>query len=130
MTVNNGRGNNSGRGARYRKFSGKATASLPGAATQQAREGACKELAPHVFDFGAKDSADLLTTSWDAMKVHIGTKYNEDIKMELENGSETIIPLPKLSEELTKVHEEQWEQQKRRLERILRAKEQAETVVG
>jgi hypothetical protein len=128
MTVNNGRGNSSGRGARYRKFSGKATAPLPVTA-QPAREGACKGLGTHVFDFGSKDPADLLTTSWDALKVHVGTKYNEDIKMELENGSETTIPLlPKLSEELTRVHEEQWEQQKRRLERILRAKEQAEIV--
>jgi hypothetical protein len=99
-----------------------------GAAAQPPREGACKELGPHVFDFGSHDSADLLTTSWDALKVHVGTKYNEDIKMELENGNETIIPLPKLSEELTRVHKEQWEQKKRRLERILRAKEQAETV--
>jgi hypothetical protein len=128
MTVNpNGRGN-SGRGARYRKFGGNAIAPLPGAAAQPPREGACKELGPHVFDFGSHDSADLLTTSWDALKVHVGTKYNEDIKMELENGSETTIPLPKLSEELTRAHEEQWEQQKRRLERILRVKEQAENV--
>jgi hypothetical protein len=99
MTVNpNGRGN-SGRGARYRsKFSGKATAPLPGAAAKPPREGACKDLGPHVFDFGSQDSADLLTTSWDALKVHVGTKYNEDIKMELENGSDTIIPLPKLLE--------------------------------
>jgi hypothetical protein len=48
--------------------------------------------------------------------------------MELENGSETTIPLPKRSEELTRAHEEQWEQQKRRLERILRVKEKAENV--
>jgi hypothetical protein len=95
---------------------------------QPAREGACKELGPHVFDFGSKDSADLWTTSWDALKIQVGTKYNKDIKMELENGSETIIPLSKVSEELTRLHEEQWGQQKRRLERILRAKEQAETV--
>jgi hypothetical protein len=130
MMVNpNGRGNNAGRGGRYRgKYSGKATAPLPGATAQPPREGACKELGPHVFDFGSHDSADLLTTSWDALKVHVGTKYNEDIKMELENGSETIIPLPKLSEELTAAHKEQWEHQKRRIERILRVKEQAENV--
>jgi hypothetical protein len=48
--------------------------------------------------------------------------------MELENCTETIIPEPQLSEELTRAHEQKWEQQKTRLERILRAKEQAETV--
>jgi hypothetical protein len=107
MTVNpNGRGY-SGRG-RYRgKYSGNTIAPLPGAAVQPPREGACKELGPHVFDFGSPYSADLLTTSWDALKVHVGTKYNEDIKMELENDSETTIPLPKLSEELIRAHEEQ-----------------------
>jgi hypothetical protein len=36
--------------------------------------------------------------------------------------------MPKMSEEVTRAHEEQREQQKRKLERILRAKEQAETV--
>jgi hypothetical protein len=129
MTVNpNGRGC-SGRGGRYRgKYSGNVIAPLPGAAARPPREGACKELGPHVFDFGSPDSADLLTTSWDALKVHVGTKYNEDIKMELENGSETVIPLPKLSEELTAAHEEQWEHQKRRIERTLRVKEQSENV--
>jgi hypothetical protein len=49
--------------------------------------------------------------------------------MELENCTETVIPKPQLSEELTRAHEEKWEQQKTRLERrIVRAKEQAEVM--
>jgi hypothetical protein len=53
----------------------------PAAAAQPARVGACEDLGPHMFDFGSQDSADLLTTSWDALKIQLGTKYNKDIKM-------------------------------------------------
>jgi hypothetical protein len=131
--MSNPGGDNSGRGRgnanKYKgEYQGKRGAT-PATNPQPARRvGACDKLGGHVFDYGTKDSADLLTTSWDALTIHAGTNYNEDIKMELENCTETIIPEPQFSEELTKAHEEKWEQQKTRLEQILRAKEQAETV--
>jgi hypothetical protein len=128
---NAGGGNPGGRGNanKYKgKYQGKRGATPATNPQPTRRVGACDKLGGHVFDYGTKDSADLLTTSWDALKIHAGTNYNEDIKMELENCSETIIPEPQLSEELTRAHKEKWEQQKKRLERILRAKEQAETV--
>jgi hypothetical protein len=93
---NTGGGNSGGRGNanKYKgKYQGKRGAT-PATNPQPRRVGACDKLGSHVFEYGTKDSADLLTTSWDALKIYAGTNYNEDIKMELENCTETIIPEP------------------------------------
>jgi hypothetical protein len=93
---NTGGGNSGGRGNanKYKgKYQGKRGAT-PATNPQPRRVGACDKLGSHVFDFGSKDSADLLITSWDALKIHAGTNYNEDIKMELENCTGLRLPFP------------------------------------
>ena len=87
---------------------------------QPTRVGACEKLVGHhVFDYGSKDATDLLETTWEAIKTYVGTHFNEDIKLELETGIETVIPEPTLPKELIEAHEKQWELQKARLERTI-----------
>ena len=120
-------GRNGGKGGHHYKgrFSQKKGGPV---AIQPKRVGACDKLGSHVFDYGTADASDLLTTTYDAVKTHVGTHYNEDIKMELETGAQITIPVPKIPQEAVKAHEQQWEFELRRLRRSLQTKEMAEDI--
>jgi hypothetical protein len=78
----NGRGGrgNSGRGGRGRgrgqNYTGSADA---------LKRGLCTPLGTNVFDYGQKNAADQMRTSWEKLVQYVGTNYGQDISNELQN---------------------------------------------
>ena len=54
----------------------------------------CSALGDHVFNYGQRDSADQMRTTWEKVVHHTGTVFGNDISMELLTRTETVIPAP------------------------------------
>ena len=80
---------NSGRGGRGR---GRGQ-SYTGAGTA-AKKGLCTTLGTNVFDYGQKNVADQMRTTWEKLVQHVGTSYGQDISNELMNKTIVNIVQP------------------------------------
>ena len=56
------------------------------------KTGACKSLDAHVFDYGPKNAADQMATTWEQIVIHVGTNMGEDISNELRNRKRESFP--------------------------------------
>jgi hypothetical protein len=61
-------------------------------------------LGSHVFDFGDKEAADQMNTSWEKLVQHVGTNYGQDISNELQNKVRLTIPEPTYSAAIMTKH--------------------------
>jgi Reverse transcriptase (RNA-dependent DNA polymerase) len=88
-----GRGGGRGGGQRKRAGQkGKPTTKTP------AKTGANKALGNHIFDYGARNAADQMTTTWEHIIVLAGSTMGEDIANELRNESHIHLPKPDIPE--------------------------------
>ena len=81
------------------------------------KTGACKSLGTHVFDYGPKNAADQMATTWEQIVIHVGTNMGEDISNELRNRKETIIPKPEIPPDVVARYEAEVQRKARQLER-------------
>ena len=79
-----GRGGRSGRG-RGHNYTG---------ASKASKKGLSDALGSYVFDYGQKNSADQMRTSWEKLVQYVGTTYGQDISNELTNKAAVTIPEP------------------------------------
>jgi hypothetical protein len=81
--------------------------SVPGKTTTKpnSKAGANKSLGVHVFDYGTKNAANQMATTWEAIIVLAGSTMGEDICNELRNEKQIIIPKPKIPLEAEEAHE-------------------------
>lgn len=63
------------------------------------KAGANKTLGSHVFDYGNKNAADQMATTWENIIVLAGSTMGEDICNELRNEKAVIIPRPTVPQE-------------------------------
>ena len=54
----------------------------------------------NIFDYGTRNVADQMHTSWDKVSEHIGTECGNDITNELKNKRELVIPEPTYSNDV------------------------------
>lgn len=88
---NGGRG---GRGNAARGARGRGRGYNYKGASSTTKKGLCTTLTTHVFDYGQKNAADLMKTSWDKLVQHVGTTYGQDIASELKNKVTVIVDEP------------------------------------
>ena len=81
------------------------------------KTGSCKSLGTHVFDYGPKNAADQMATTWEQIVIHVGTNMGEDISNELRNRKETIIPKPEIPPDVVARYEAEVQRKARQLER-------------
>jgi hypothetical protein len=81
-----GRGDRSGRGSgRGQSYTG---------ASKASKSGLCKTLDDNVFDYGHKEAADQMRTSWEKLVQYVGATYGKDISNELHNKTTAILAEP------------------------------------
>ena len=77
-----------GRGGRGQHYTG---------TTATQKKGLFVALRSHVFDFGDKEAADQMNTSWEKLVQHVGTNFGQDISNEIQNKVRLTIPEPTCS---------------------------------
>jgi len=94
------RGNgSSGRGrGRGRGYSGR------GGQAPAKKSGLCAALTTHMFDCGAKGSADQMRVTLEKITHHVGTSMGNDICTELTNRARIVIPAPTHTPEVLARH--------------------------
>ena len=91
MSGRGGRGYRGGRGNSGRGGRGRGRGqSYTGAATA-AKKGLRTSLGTNVFDYGQKNVADQMRTTWEKLVQHVGTSYGQDISNELQNKTTVTI---------------------------------------
>ena len=60
----------------------------------------CSALGTNIFDYGTRNAADQMRTSWDKIGECVGTEYGNDIANELKNKRELVIPEPACSDDI------------------------------
>jgi len=60
----------------------------------------CSTLGTNIFDYGTRNAADQMRTSWDKIGEHVGTEYGNDIANKLKNKRELVIPEPACSDDI------------------------------
>ena len=101
-------GRGRGRGWQRKSRSQKAASSKTNKKT-----GVSKTLGNHVFDFGPKNAADQMTTTWEQIIIHVGINMGEDIRNELRNRTRVTIPPPDMPAAAVARHtaDTDWERQ-------------------
>ena len=118
-------GNRSGRGRGRGNRSGRLSGKPSNSPVSQKKTGSQKELEHHVFDYGTKGAADQLSTTWEKIVTFVGTNMGEDIRNELRNEREVIIPTPGYSQEVQDRLEDEANRQERFNRRMRDAKRTA-----
>ena len=118
-------GNRSGRGRGRGNRSGRWSGKPSNSPVSQKKTGSQKELEHHVFDYGTKGAADQLSTTWEKIVTFVGTNMGEDIRNELRNEREVIIPTPEYSQEVQDRLEDEANRQERFNRRMRDAKRTA-----
>ena len=88
-----GRGRGHGRGQNYSGTSGGTK-----------KQGMCPALGTHMFDYGQKESADQMRTSWDKLCQYVGANYAHDIGNELQNKTALLLREPEYNASVTERH--------------------------
>ena len=96
-----GRGRGRGKGGRG-KGKGRGSNHVP--ATPTKTKGLCAALGNHVFEYGQKESADQVRTTWDKIVQYSGTIYGHDISNELQNKKTLVIQEPEYSQDTLTEH--------------------------
>ena len=96
-----GRGRGRGKGGRG-KGKGRGSSHVP--ATSAKAKGLCAALGNHVFEYGQKESADQVRTTWDKVVQYSGTIYGHDISNELQNKKTLVIQEPEYSQDTLTEH--------------------------
>jgi hypothetical protein len=73
-------------------------------ASSTSRRGLCTNLGSNVFDYGQKNSADQMRTSWEKLIQYVGTNYGQDISNELQNKMTVTIVEPVYTPEVLARH--------------------------
>ena len=58
-----------------------------------AKKGLESALGANIFDYGQKNSADMLRSSWEKLVLFVGNKYGQDIGNEIKN----LVPVERVS---------------------------------
>jgi len=87
-----------------------------------AKTGTNRSLGSHVFDYGPKNAADQMATTWEQIIIHDGTSLGEDIGNELRNEKSTTIPKPKIPEDLVDKYTEEVERKSSQKDWMIQAK--------
>ena len=74
-----------------------------GTSTPKAR-GLCRDLGEHVFDYGGRSAPDQMVTTLATIVEYVGTEHGPDIRNELKNRREVIIPEPSHSQAIMQRH--------------------------
>ena len=93
-----------GRGAAGRGGRGRGNTYAP--ANGATKKGMCAALEHHIFDYGQKDSADQMRTTWDKIVSFAGTTYAVEIKNELLYKEPFILPEPEHTQTVLDDHKE------------------------
>ena len=86
-------GGRGGRGNRNRKR-GQPRGNSYAGASNSSKKGLCAALNSNVFDYGQKNSADQMRTSWEKIVQYVGTTYGQDISNELQNKAIVALTEP------------------------------------
>lgn len=92
-----GRGRSNGRGRSSNDRRGGGRGQRYNGVTSTATAGMCAALGTHVFDYGHKDAADQMKSTWEKLVLYIGINYGRDIQIELHNKQTVILAEPTLS---------------------------------
>ena len=89
-------GRSSGRGGRGNRNHkrGQPRGNSYAAASNSSKKGQCAALNSNVFDYGQKNSADQMRTSWEKLVQYVGTNYGQDISNELQNKAIVALTEP------------------------------------
>ena len=63
-------------------------------------KGMCSALGTNIFDYGARNAADRMRTTWDKIGKYVSTEHGNDIANKLKNKRELAIPEPTCSAEV------------------------------
>jgi hypothetical protein len=58
------------------------------------KNGLCETFGGNVFDYGHKEAADQMRTSWEKLVQYVGATYGQDISNELQNKTTVILTEP------------------------------------
>ncbi len=58
------------------------------------KKGLCDQLGIHVYDYGQKNAADLVRSSWEKLVQYVGTTYGQDIGSELHTKQTIVLDEP------------------------------------
>ena len=88
-----GSGRSSGRGGRGNRRSKRANERGQNyhGTSNNSKKGLCAALSYNVFDYGQKNSANQMQTSWEKIVQYVGMTYGQDISNELQN--KTVLAL-------------------------------------
>ena len=114
-----GRGRGRGKGGRG-KGKGRGSSHVP--ATSAKTKGLCAALGNHVFEYGQKESADQVRTTWDKIVQYSGTIYGHDISNELQNKKTLVIQEPEYSQDTLTEHADATQRRDTHHARITRAR--------
>lgn len=68
------------------------------------KKGLCVTLGSHVYDYGQKNAADLMQTSWEKLVQYVGTTYGQDIANKLQNKNTVVLSEPVHAPSITARH--------------------------
>ncbi|MGL5935066.1 MAG: hypothetical protein ACRCZI_05535, partial [Cetobacterium sp.] len=94
-----------------------------------AKTGANKTLGGHVFDYGTKNAADQMATTWENIILLAGSTLGEDICNELRNEKPAYIPKPVIPEHAAEAHDTEIHRRNAQKERLIAAKKTALTAI-
>ena len=92
-----GRGGGAGRGSGNKRRAGRggnSHGSKGSSFNSKGKTGDNKDLGTHVFDYGPRNAADIMTTTWEKIVIYTGSKFGEDISNELRTGTRIVPPKP------------------------------------
>jgi hypothetical protein len=97
--------------------------SCTGTGTAAAKHnGLCIDIGNHVFDYGQKEAADQMRTTWEKTVHHMGAIYGHEISNELLNKKTVIIPEPAYTQEVMDKHDLQELRHKSQQQRLAKAR--------
>ena len=94
MSGRGGRSSKGGRGSTGRGGRGRGRGQNYSGSTTSAKKGLCTTLGANVFDYGQKNAADQMRTSWEKLVHYVGTTYGQDISNELLNKLTVVLEEP------------------------------------
>ena len=94
MSGRGGRGGGCGGRGYHGHGRGKGRGNNYTGSTNTTKKGLCATLGSNVFDYGQKNSADQMRTSWEKLIQYMGTNYGQDISNKLQNKMVVVLVEP------------------------------------
>ena len=129
MSGRGGRSSRGGRGNTGRGKGGRGRGQNYSASATSAKKGLCTTLGTNVFDYGMKNAADQMRTSWEKLVNYVGTNYGQDISNELLDKLTVTLEEPVHSDEVLARHATRETMVRNAQVNILQARRAQETIL-